>query len=492
MARITESIRILEPHEMQSIHEGAVAILESVGMWIDHEEALDYLEAYGCQVDRAHKTVKFPAYLVEETVDKLRKSFTLEGRKGKTLLTVCERVYFSTMPRAVAPDFSVSTGAFTPFVLDLEEKRRPASIQDVRDSIRLADALENIDIVGVPCSAQEIPPIFRPVLHAAELVKNTDKAGAVDVWTKRDLQYIARIASVVRGGEEELRKRPLLVGHAHVRSPLSVDHNMAEIFVEYIKLGMPQVLSTMPCGGATAPASSAGVLAQGLAETIGGLVLGYSVDPDALVSIGLVPSLADMAHGTFPYSGPDVVVLAAAASQMLAEFYGRPGGGLGAKTDSCVPGMQAGMEKMLSILLPVLAGARSVGSAGHLEKNLYFSYEQLVIDDEIARYVKRLVNGFEVDKETLALDVIREVGIGGNFLAHEHTARNFRKEFWLSSLTERLSWASWTQQELRGMEERARQKARTIITQHQPTPLGKEAIKEIDKIVEHAKKEFLS
>ena len=188
---------------------------------------------------------------------------------------------------------------------------------------------------------------------------------------------------------------------------------------------------------------SAATLALALAETLGTLTLAYAIDPDAVISLDICPYLTAVDSTIFPYAGADRLPLVTAAMQLLADFYKRPGGCHGGKTDAFVPGVQAGMEKALSIIFPVLAGATGVGTMGYVENALTFSYEQLVIDDAIAGYIRCMLRGFEVNPETLALEVIREVGPGGNFLAHPHTAVSFRKEFYLPDIVERMSYAAW-------------------------------------------------
>ncbi len=324
----------------------------------------------------------------------------------------------------------------------------------------------------------------------AELLKLTGKPGGIEAWTVRDIQYITEMAVVVRGSEEELRRRPFLIGYAEARSPLCLDPNMAELFVEYVRRGFPQTLDTMPCGGTTAPVTAAGTLVLGLAETLSGLVLGYSIDPDALVAMDVCPGLMDPRTLTFPYSGADRIPLVAAATQLLGEYYKRPGGCHGGKTDACVPGAQAGIEKALSIIFPILCGATGIGTLGHVENAVTFSPVQLVIDDLIVGYVKRMLRGFEVTPETLALDAVAEVGPGGSFLEHEHTLGNFRRDIWVSDLVERLPWESWSAQEVRGLEEKARAKAERIIAEHHPEPLDPAQVREIDRIVAAARREI--
>ncbi|MDP6776578.1 MAG: trimethylamine methyltransferase family protein, partial [Candidatus Latescibacteria bacterium] len=432
MSTLTGVISVLSQEEMQSVHDGALEILERAGLWIDHEGAVDYLDAAGCRVDREQKRVWLPRKLVQKAVDTMRTSFELEPSRGnrEPMSFGSQNMYFATMPRVVHHDFRINCGAFPPNVLDLDGNRRYATLQDVRDSIRLADALEHIDFVGPPCSAQEIPHELRPVTVTAELVKNTSKPGGIELWDTTQIEYISQIAAVVRGGEEELKKRPLLVGYCGIRSPLCLDRNMADIFIDNIKRGFPQWLYSMPCAGTTAPATMLGVLTQGIAESLVGLVLGYAIDPEATVSIEVICGMADMKSASFPYSGPDVILMAAATNQMVADFYKRPGGAHGGRTDACLSGVQAGIEKGLSMLFPLMVGAVGVGTLGQIEKNMTFSFRQLVIDDEIVRYIKHILRGVRGEPDRRAVDIIVEVGPGGHFTDHEHTVAHFREEFW--------------------------------------------------------------
>jgi trimethylamine--corrinoid protein Co-methyltransferase len=260
---------------------------------------------------------------------------------------------------------------------------------------------------------------------------------------------------------------------------------MAETFIAWVRKGLPQTLDTMPVAGTTTPATTAGTLALGFAESLAGLVLAYAIDPEACIRLDVTPALADMATGLSPMAGPDRLVMLIGAAQMLSEYYGCLGGVHGGKTDACVPGEQAGMEKALSLLLPVMAGAPAVGTVGQLENLLTFSPLQLVIDAEIARVIRRIVGAFDVTDETLALDVIAEVGPGGAFIDHPHTAITFRREFFLSDLLARFNWEGFARQDFRGLEERALEKAGRLLKEHHPDPLSVDQKREIDRIVRH-------
>jgi len=487
MSRVHGRISVLTRDEMESLHRTAVRILSDIGMRIDHLEALERLADVGAHVDARERIVRFPDTLVEASVTRMRQQFAGPPRYERRVPMRYTSMCFSTMARDVPRHFDVNTGGFPPYILDLDGHRRRATLEDVRDSIRLADALPHIDLVGLPCSAQEVPAALRPVIMTAELVKHTGKLGGIEAWTPADVEYIQRIAVIVRGSEEAQRAQPVLIGYGEAKSPLTLDAGMAEVFLRYVKAGFPQSLDTMPAGGTTAPATSAGTLALGLAETLGALTLAYAVDPDAIISLDICPTLTDMRSTIYPYAGADRLPLVTAAVQMLHDYYGRPGGCHGGKTDACVPGVQAGVEKALSILFPVLAGATGVGTLGHVENALTFSPVQLVIDNEIAGYIRRMIRGFEVNEETLAFEVIKEVGIGGNYLTHPHTAAHFRDEFWLPDLMERLPWETWQQQEIKGFEARAAARARRILAEHHPHPLDREQERAIDEIVSAAR-----
>ena len=486
MKTFSDPIRFLDRDDMQKIHDAAVQILDTIGMKIDHDEALEYLRDTGCHVEHDRRIVKFPPEVTERAVARMRKAYADPKRVPQKMTVRYSHVRFRSEPNRVHRDFTVSTGGFCCFIYDLEGRRRAANIEDVRAALRLADALGNIDYTGLPCSAQEIPHAERPVRMAAELVKHTRKIGGIETFTARDVEYITRIAEVVAGGKEELRRNPVLIGYGEVRSPLCIDRNMAEILIAYIKKGLPQTLDSMPNGGATAPVTAAGILAQGVAETLGGLILGYAVDENAIIGIDLVPSYADVRTGIFQYAGAQRMPLIAARVQIMNEFYGVPSGIHGGKTDSCFPGTQAGVEKALSMLFPVLAGAVGIGTVGHLENAVTFSPLQLVIDNEIVGYLRRAIRGVEVTDETLALDTIRAVGPGGNYLMEDHTVHHFRDELFLSELFTAMPWSAAHENEAGRFEKLALERARARCTQEPKRFLSRDQVKLIDEIVAEA------
>ncbi|KKS44684.1 MAG: hypothetical protein A2Y13_02330 [Planctomycetes bacterium GWC2_45_44] len=490
MKTLREPIRFLNREEMETIHRNALRILAEIGMKIDHDEALDYLQAAGCKIDHCKKIVKFPSDVVQKFVDKMKSDFKSRNEPGKMAVRY-SHVRFRRENFCVHEDFTASAGGFCVHIFDLHGIRRSGTLQDTRDSLKLVAQLDQITYSGIPIAAQDIPVALRPITMAAELVKHTDKLGGIEAFNTFDIEYICRIAEVARGGREELKKNPILVGYAEARTPLAIDRNMCEIMIEYIKRGMPQSLDTMPNAGATAPMNPAGALTLGIAETLGGLVLGYTIDKDACMTIDVTPSFSDMGTGIFKYAGAERAPLIGARIQMISEYYGCPSGVHGGKTDTCVPDIRCGVEKAVSMIMPILCGAVGFGTLGQLENGATFSPIQLVMDNEIVRYVRRAITGFEVTDKSINVDIIKEIGIGGNYLQTEDTLNQFREFLNLSPFFKVQPWGIRNElDEVNRWERMAHKKTQELLKNEFMSPLNRDQILEIDKIVDEAAKKL--
>ncbi len=466
---ILEPIRVLRPDDMERIHQAALGILQDVGMKIDSQRALSHLRRAGARIDDASHVVRFERNMVQRCVDKMRADYASRTRPRRMGVRY-SHVRFAAEAHRIHPDFTANAGGFSCFIHDLEGRRRPATMDDVHRAIHMVNRLDGITYTGLPVSDQATANALRPVRMAAELAKFTTKFGGVEAFKVEDIPYLVEIGTIIKGSLEALKAEPILVGYGEARSPLCFDANMADIFVEYIERGLPQTLDTMPSGGGTAPVTMAGLLAVGCAETLAGLVLGYAVRDDAVVGVDIIPSYVDMQSGVFHYGAIDRMPLLIARVQMISEYYGCPSGVHGGKTDSCFINLQAGVEKAFSTVLPVLAGAVGIGTLGHIENAVTFSPQQLVIDNEIVRGVRHILRPIEVNDETLALDVIRQVGIGGNYLEQDHTAEHFRSEMFLSPLFASLPWQSARTEGAGHLESRALDIARRLWSE-KPEPI---------------------
>jgi len=480
-----DPIRVLTVDDMERIHQAALTILADVGMRIDHERARERLRDAGCKVDG--EVVTFPRAVVQPAVDKMKRDYADgEGRPAR-MAARYSHVRFRAEPHRIHRDFTVNAGGFCCFIEDLGGTRRPATMDDVLRSIHMVNALDDVTHTGLPVADQETPVGIRPVAMAAALAKHTAKLGGVETFKVEDIPYLIEIGTIVKGSLKALQAEPVLIGYAEARSPLCFDRNMVEIFMDYIERGFPQTLDTMPNGGATGPVTPAGLIALGCAETLAAVVLAYAIRDDAVVGVDIIPSFCDMQTGVFMYGGTCRMPLLAARVQMISEYYGCPSGVHGGKTDSCLSDVQCGVEKALSTAWPVLAGAVGIGTVGALENAVTFSPRQLVIDNEIVRAVRGILRPIEVNDETLALDVVGQVGIGGNYLAEMHTAEHFREELLLSDLFTTETWES-AHAGPGPMEAKAEEAARRLWSELPEPVLDHDQLRAVDAVVASAEK----
>jgi trimethylamine--corrinoid protein Co-methyltransferase len=472
---------------MEQIDGAAQTILERTGIKIDAPEALGYLDRFGCRVDHGTSLVKIPRELSRAVIARMKQDYLRPNRPERVTVRF-SHVRFQATPYKVHEDFTVNTGGFCCFIHDLDGVRRLAGQDDVLCAINMVNHLDQINYTGLPVADQSIPSVHRPVVMAAELARWTRKIGGIETFTRDDVRWIHEIGQVLSRSGEGIYCRPPMVGYGETRSPLCFDRNMVDVFLESLKLGVPQTLDCMPSGGTTAPVTAPGILALGTAETLAGVVLAYAVRDDAVVGMDITPSFSDMRSGAFKYCGGDRCNLLMARVQLLSEYYGCPTGVHGGKTDACFYNEQTGAEKVSSMLLPILAGAVGIGTVGHLENALTFSPVQLVIDNELARYVRRAIRSpWVIDEENLATDVIHAVGPGGNFLGERHTLEHFRDEVFLSPLFPVRAWSdAHKRPEEYDQTCKAQRLAADLWRKPEKPVLDDDQLREIDRIVARA------
>jgi trimethylamine--corrinoid protein Co-methyltransferase len=257
----------------------------------------------------------------------------------------------------------------------------------------------------------------------------------------------------------------------------------ATVIIETAKAKLPCWVIPMPLAGSMHPVTLSGALVQGNAETLSAVVLSQLVKPGAPIVMTPWPGMMDMAAVTNVFGCPEQVLINLAFAQ-VAKYYRLPSSICVGQTDAKIPDQQAGYEKMMGILLAAMAGADVVGVFGGLiDSGKVGNYEQAVIDDEIAGYVKRILKGIEVTEEKLGIDVINEVGHGGNFLEHAHTLKYYREEQYFPGLSNRDARQRWEAEGSQATRERAIEKAKRILKEHRPDPLPNKIISELEKAV---------
>ncbi len=473
-----KTLRVLEQHEIEVIHTTALAILRDVGVHLPSEKVLEALAGAGAEVDFDRQVARIPERLVIESLERAGKQYVLYGRDPE------RAAHFGY------GDFVLvsSPGQFAWVDEDGGQRRDPTQ-EDARAGIRVGDGLEHIDVVGALGMPLDIPAEYRDVWMAAELLKGTTKPIHVWVANGKTLSYILRLYEAVAGGREAHRQRPMIAAFVEPISPLRFPETGLEILVTCARYGLPIGFGPMVQAGATGPATLAGTLALENAEILAGVVLAQTFGPGVPVCYGGIPHMMDMRSSQISFGSPEQGLMAVAMAQ-VARHYGLPVYVNVGLSDSKQVDVQSGLERGMTLLMGALAGADTFGHMGILGADQAGSLQQLVVDNEMAAYVKRVLRGFVVDEETLALDVIREVGIGGNFLGHEHTYEHFREELWFPTAFDRRRWDEWWADGARTMADWAHERQQQILLEHRPPAPEPELVREIDDIVAAARREL--
>ena len=289
--------------------------------------------------------------------------------------------------------------------------------------------------------------------------------------------------TMVAGGEEQLLRKPMLLSIVNSVSPLQWDVKNVGSALEYARLRQPVALTPEIMAGTTGPVTLAGTMVQHNAEVLSMLTLMQLMYPGTPVLFGAASTITDMRTSMLRLGAPELGLMHVGFAQ-LAKRYKIPTRGVAGVSDSKTLDVQAGYETAFNLLLAVLAGINFITYAlGSLDLSLSISYEKIITDHDLIGMVERLVKGVDVSDETLALDVIDEIGPGGHFLAHKHTRDHHQKEHFIPQLLDTQSYESWAKAESKDLKDKAREEVERILREHQHPHLDKDLEKELEDYV---------
>jgi trimethylamine--corrinoid protein Co-methyltransferase len=473
------AVSLLSKSDLQAIHDTSLKILRDVGIRIHHTGVLERLAQAGAFVDRHPRIARFSEEQVMEALELAGKNFIVRGRDPQHVA----RYGYGDINLISSP------GQYGWFDHHGGPRREPR-LQDAIHAARVGDALPNITIVGAMTAPVDVPDPIRDVVLTAELVKHTAKPTRAWPVSRRSSRYVLEIYATLAGGKEAMRQNPMTDTFLEPISPLQLPETGLDVMLEFLEYGQPVSIGPMSMVAGTGPATLAGNLAQENAEILGGIVTVQMLAPGTPVVYGGIPHILDPRTSICSFGSPEQGLMAVAMAE-IGKSYGLPVYVNVNLTDAKTLDAQAGMEKMGSILLGMLAGADLLGHAGIVGTDHGGSLSWLVVDNEACAFVRRILRGFDVDDERLAFPVIAGVGPGGNYLSLEHTVRHFRKELWVpSALWERDSYAAWGERGSLTMEQRAAARVDQILA-GPVEPIDPVLEAEIDRIVETARRELV-
>ena len=411
--------------DVQKIHEASMEILKTTGVKFHHPDAVEVLKEHGIQMDG--DVAHFTEEQIMKYVEMAPASVSIHAKNPKYDIALGSGVTYNA-PCAGATEIMEKDGTI-----------RQADLKDLVRMIQLFETNEDyLFNGGTPCQPKEIPSDIASVFLHYIAMGLTEKT----LWTAcGDYKQMETIMKMTMARysitEEELRAQPRLFTMVNTNTPLQFDINMTETLFTYLKYRQPIAITAAAMGGTTAPVTLAGELAVLNAEVISVVALSQMFAPGAPVVYGSQSTNADMKSCSIAVGSPEGALCYKYAKKMAA-FYGIPCRAGGALSDAKIVNAQAGYESMLTYLSCRLAGVDVVfQSAGIMDGDLAASFEKILVGFEIIRFVNRYMREFEVDTETLALEVVEEVGPAGQYLMEEHTLDYCREELCIPALSVR-------------------------------------------------------
>jgi trimethylamine--corrinoid protein Co-methyltransferase len=471
------SFRVLTDDQIVEIRRTAFDVLSKVGFRMHHEGARKMLKQAGASVE--DEIVKVPEHIVVECLLTAPKGWTIYDREGKRAMEVEGRKSY------------YGTSTASPNTKDaLSGEIHPTRVADIAIGAQVADALPNIDWVMPMGSAQDVPPTAADVYEFEAVVTNTTKPVVFIGYTPRGAELVYEMAAEVAGGIDNLRQRPFLIFYPEPISPMVFPADVVDRLFVCADLAMPQIQGPTMQFGATAPVTLAGAIAQGTAEALMCLVLAQLRKPGCPCSMGCNFAVFDMTAGLLSISAPEMS-LALSAQAEVAQSFGLPSWGLAGSTDAKVLDAQAGAESAFSILAQGLGGLNLIHDVGYMDNGMVCSTAQLILGNENIGMAKRFIRGIEVNRDTLARELIENVGPGGHFLDQAHTYDHFKSELWMPSLMTRCAREDWQDQGAKDTATRIQEQLEDIVKNHAAPSLPDKTLAALQDIRQKGEKELV-
>lgn len=466
--------KVISAEDVESIHLATLRILSEVGIALTHPEIKELLLDAGATLkdDR----VLLSPEIVEAAIASCTKRFSMKGRNEGEIVLGDGTLQWHNLGGA-RDVFEPGSGTL-----------RPATIQDVKNSTRLLDGLDQATTITPFFTPQDVPgDILGISMYRHALPYTTKPLHGPGVQTSQEVQYITRMAEVIGPVEYVLTMSVSPI------SPLTFPSELVDSMVAIAGFGIPFGPLPCPTAGTTAPFSLAGALAQQNAEVLASIVIVQLVNPGLPIIYCGRLAMMEPRTGSSIWGGVELGI-ASAATVQIGHRYDLPVNVYGFSTNAHTLDIQSGYERTLNALIPALAGADELSGIGEMEAGVSGSYAQMVCDNEIASSIRRTLRGIMVDEDSLAVDVIaRVMNTSHNFLAQPHSIKYLRAgEIGLADLSVRDTFMEWDRSGRRGLAENAQAESERILSTHEVPPLEAAQERELDLIMQAATEELVS
>lgn len=473
--------KVLSDEECHRVHEESLRILKNTGVRVETPLGRNFLRSAGANVDDTTKLVKFPKALVESSLELITRDFTLSARRpGADLVFRDGRLHGGES--ILLPDGVATT------ILDSKTgERREGTYEDWIAATRLSDALDEIGmywrIVDISDNNQNMGDY---VDYVCSMFRNFSKHVNDGPSTSSRIPWFLEVIQTIFGTREEIRSRHPVSQVICPQSPLIIDKDYTETYLALEGWNIPVHIMPMPLMGATAPGTMISTVVQGNCEVLAMICLLQANEPG--VPIIYAPALATInpKTGLLSDGSMDYSIMSAAVTQM-ARYYDLPAESAPGGTDSQVLDFQNGYENSAMKLASHLAWPDIIVGPGMLDGSIVSSLEQMYVDVEIFRIARKAHDGMDTNSGKWLMDIIEEVGPGGNYLGEPTTLMSIQDgEWYLPDIGSHTSFEDWVKGGKKDLLSQIREKVDQILEAYEPLPLGEDIEKELAKICKRA------
>jgi trimethylamine--corrinoid protein Co-methyltransferase len=461
-------LNVLSAEECSRIHAETVKILFETGVRVDTEKGRQYLKQAGAIVDDGTHIVRLPFNLVEECIRQAPKEFSLGARRPNRSIPMNSGQCGVIMDGGAIYTYDAEVG-----------ERRPATLEDWYLATRLGDCLDDIDVYWSAVEGCWGHSAGDTVAYWTAIFKNFSKHVQDATMTAEQSRWMMEVLQIVFGSREEFQKTLPVSFVLCPASPLIIEADYTDAYLETLEWGIPAAVMTMPLYGLSGPASLISELVLSNCETIAMLCLIQSAAPGTPFIYAAAPVVADMHSGRFGSGEVEHSLLGAAVTE-IARMYQLPVEASTGGSDQYMPCIQTGYERALNYTLPIMAHPDLLVAPGLLGGSTIFSQEQLVIDVEVIRRCKRLGQGIGSGAEKWLGEVITTLGAGGNYLTHRSTRTAVRSgEIYFSRLGLHGSYDQWLNSGSPNLLDDIRQSIKELLSKRQSLLLPENVEREL-------------
>ena len=471
--------QILTEDEQQRIHNLSIRILKEVGIRFHGQKAAQILRRQGVRLDPNDKIAKIPPELVEQALSTAPRSFVLGARNP---------VYNLALP---TPYTRYGLDGTAAFALDFTTgERRYGTSQDIEHALRIFQQMDLGMMAWAPTCAEDQPAHIRALYEFLSMARLCSKHGEHELHRVEQVPYLVEGLSTIMGGEQALRESNAYSLIYCPVAPLTHDGQMLDAYLELGQVGLPVMCMPMPVNGTTGPASLFSNIALANAEMLSSIVIFQLANPGRPIIFSSSTATIDFRSG-FYLAGVPEMGLQTAALVVMGKYYGFPTSGAGFTSDAKQAGPEAVIEKMITTLPSVMAGADILVGFGEVESDQLLILEQIVVDNEIGHLCQRLVEGVDCSEEKELFEDILQVGPGGHFLGARSTRKAARSaEFFVPQLVDRHPYGAWVALGKPSMYAKARERVAEILEAPLVDLLPEEVNEKLDQILRRAEREI--